>query len=266
MIILITGITSGFGKAMAERLSSEGHTVFGTHRKATDFLPNVNYLKVDVTDSHSVEMAVNEVIDREGRIDVFINNAGMGVGGPLEFTSLEDAQYQMDVNWMGMVRFLHHVVPVMRKQGGGKIICFSSIGGVMGLPYQGVYSASKYAIEGYCEALRLETRRFNISVTVIRPGDFATAFTAQRKVVEAPEAHAVYKSYAKSLASIEHDENSGLKPQFMAKRVSRIVRKRNPRYSYVIASPLQRLSIAAKRILPPKWFALVLSMYYKLGN
>ena len=85
-------------------------------------------------------------MDAEGRIDVFISNAGMGIGGPLEFSSLDDARRQMDVNWMGMVRFLHHILPVMRAQRSGKILCFSSIGGLMGLPFQGLYSASKFAI------------------------------------------------------------------------------------------------------------------------
>ena len=174
----------------------------------------------------------------------------MGIGGPLEFSSLEDAQRQMDVNWMGMVRFLHHVVPVMRRQGSGKIICFSSIGGLMGLPYQGLYSASKFAIEGYCEALRLELRHTGVTVTVIEPGDFSTHFTAQRKSVDNPEANAAYPSYARSLASIEHDEMSGLKPEFLAGKISKIVKMKNPGYSYIIASFLQKLSVFAKVILP----------------
>ena len=264
MIILITGITSGFGKAMAERLSADGHTVYGTHRKATEFIPGVTYIKADACNEEDCRAAVAQVVDAEGRIDVFINNAGMGIGGPLEFSSLEDAQRQMDVNWMGMVRFLHHVVPVMRRQGSGKIICFSSIGGLMGLPYQGLYSASKFAIEGYCEALRLELRHTGVTVTVIEPGDFSTHFTAQRKSVDNPEANAAYPSYARSLASIEHDEMSGLKPEFLAGKISKIVKMNIPVFSYVIASFLQKLSVFAKVILPKRWFAALLAVYYKL--
>ena len=264
MVILITGITSGFGKAMAERLASEGHKVYGTHRKATEFIPGVTYIKAESTVQEDVEAAVRQVVDAEGGIDVFINNAGMGIGGPLEFCPIEDCQRQMDVNFMGMVRYIREVVPVMRKQGHGHIICFSSIGGLVGLPYQGMYSASKFAIEGYCEALRLEIRKFGINVTTIEPGDFATAFTAQRKSVDNPAVHQAYPSYARSLASIEHDENSGLKPEFLAKKISKIIRKKRPGYHYIISTFLQKLSVFARTILPPRWFAWVMSVYYKL--
>ena len=190
MVILITGITSGFGRAMALQLSRDGHKVYGTYRRDSDPIPGVTYLKADVRDEDSLKDAVNRVIEAEGRIDTVISNAGMGIGGPLEFTSIEDAQRQMDVNFMGMVRLLNLVVPVMRSQHHGHIICVSSIGGLMGLPYQGMYSASKFAIEGYCEALRLEVRQFGIHVTVINPGDFSTGFTAQRDKVCNPEAMA----------------------------------------------------------------------------
>lgn len=264
MVILITGITSGFGQAMAERLSQEGHQVYGTHRRAKDFLPGVHYIKADSTVQEEVEAAVKEVLETEGRIDVFINNAGMGISGPLEFCSIEDCQRQMDVNFMGMVRYIREVVPVMRAQGHGHILSISSIGGLMGLPYQGMYSASKFAMEGYCEALRLEVSGFGIKVTTIEPGDFSTAFTARRKSVDRLEVQAVYPGYARSLASIEHDENSGLRPEFLAKKISRIIGKKKPGYHYVIASPLQKLAVLARTLLPPRWFAWIISVYYKV--
>ena len=264
MIILITGITSGFGRAMAERLSADGHKVYGTHRHAEDRIPGVVYIKADSSLEAECAAAVSQVVEAEGRLDVFINNAGMGIGGPLEFNSLEDCSRQMDVNFMGMVRYMHYVLPVMRRQGSGRIICFSSIGGLMGLPFQGMYSASKFAIEGYCEALRLEVRGFGIDVVVIEPGDFHTSFTAQRRKVSDPEALKAYKSYAQSMDSIEKDETGGLKPDYLAAKISRIVGCRRPKYSYVVSNLEQYLSTVLKRILPARWFASILGSYYKV--
>ena len=134
----------------------------------------------------------------------------------------------------------------------------------MGLPFQGFYSASKFAIEGYCEALRLETRSFGVTVTVVRPGDFSTGFTGSRKKTANPEALQVYKTYAESMGKVEHDETGGLKPQVLARKISKIIRKRRPRYGYVVASFEQRLSVLLKRILPARWFARILGNYYKL--
>jgi len=188
----------------------------------------------------------------------------MGIGGPLEYSPVADVQRLMDVNFMGMVRWLSHVVPVMRRQGYGKILCMSSIGGLMGLPYQGAYSASKFAIEGYCEALRLELRGTGVDVVVIEPGDFSTGFTASRKSVCPADAASAYPSYERSLKGIEKDENSGLKPEFLAKKVSSIIAMKHPAHSYVIASFLQRLSVFAKWLLPKRVFAWILSLYYNL--
>ena len=200
----------------------------------------------------------------DGRIDVFINNAGIGIGGPIEFCKIEDVQKQMDVNFMGMVRWLSHVVPAMRKQGFGKILCISSIGGLIGLPYQGAYSASKFAMEGFCDALRLELLKSGVSVSLIEPGDFSTGFTATRKSVNVEMASEAYPSYARSLASIENDENNGLKPDYLASQICRIVEKKKPGYRYVVATFLQRLAVFAKWLLPAPAFAWILSIYYKL--
>lgn len=264
MVILITGITSGFGRAMAGRLNADGHKVYGTYRRDSEQIPGVTYLKADVRDKESLRMAVDTVIEKEGCIDTVISNAGMGIGGPLEFTSIDDAQRQMDVNFMGMVRLLNQVVPVMRRQRHGHIICISSIGGLMGLPYQGMYSASKFAIEGYCEALRLEVRQFNIKVTVINPGDFFTGFTAARSKNLPPETLAAYPGYPASMASIESDERSGLQPDYLARRICRIVSKKRPRNRYIIATLIQKTSVILKALLPSKWYDRILASYYHL--
>ena len=160
MKVLVTGVSSGFGRAIARALAQDGHEVYGTIRKDVEPIAGVTYVRADVTDDDQVKAAFDHVMELTGGVlDVFINNAGMGIGGPLEFCKTEDVRNQMDVNFMGMVRWMGGVICTMRRQGYGKIICISSIGGLMGLPYQGAYSASKFAIEGYCEALRLELRK-----------------------------------------------------------------------------------------------------------
>jgi len=264
MVVLVTGVSSGFGRAMASRLAKEGHKVYGTVRSVVEPLDGVVYLHADVTDDLAVADAFDRLMEAEGRIDVFINNAGMGIGGPLEFCSPSEIAGQMDVNFMGMVRWMSHVVPVMRTQGSGKIICMSSIGGLMGLPYQGAYSASKFAVEGYCEALRLELRGTGVYVTVVEPGDFSTGFTANRRSVCSEDVAQAYPSYKRSLAGIEKDETGGLKPEYLASKISSIIRKKRPAYNYVVASFLQRLSVFAKWLLPKPVFAWILSLYYNL--
>ncbi|MBR3450738.1 MAG: SDR family oxidoreductase [Bacteroidales bacterium] len=262
MIILITGISSGFGLAMARQLNADGYTVYGTVRRDVEQLPGVHYLRADVRDTASVQAAVEAVLAAEGRIDVLINNAGMGIGGPVEFAPETDVQLQMDTNFMGQVRFAQAVLPAMRKQGSGKILCFSSIGGVMGLPFQGFYSASKFAVEGFCEALQIEVRRHGIQVVLIEPGDFSTGFTAARIKQVSDAAVAAYPSLRQSVSSFEKDEQTGLKPEYLARKVAKIVRRRHPKFRYVIATFIQKLSIPLKRILPARTFVRVLSLFY----
>ena len=264
MVILITGISSGFGLAMARQLAADGHKVYGTVRREVEQLPGVHYLRADVRDTASVQAAVAAVLDAEGRIDVLVNNAGMGISGPVEFAPEADVQLQMDTNFMGQVRFTQAVLPAMREQGSGKILCFSSIGGVMGLPFQGFYSASKFAIEGFCEALQIEVRRCGIQVILIEPGDFSTGFTAARIKQVSDEAVAAYPSLRTSVSSFENDERTGLKPEFLARKVSKIVCKRHPKFRYVIATFIQKLSIPLKRILPARTFVRVLALFYKV--
>ena len=264
MVVFITGISSGFGLETARLLSQEGHRVYGTVRHEVEPLPQVHYFNVDVRDKQAVTDAVRQVVEKEGRIDVLVNNAGMGIGGPLELATEEEIRLQMDTNFMGLVHCVDAVLPYMRQQGSGKIIALSSIGGLMGLPFQGFYSASKFAIEGYCEALRLETKSMGIKVVVLRPGDFATGFTGSRKKVADEAALQAYPIYRTAIEKVEHDEKGGLKPIVLAQKISKIITNQYPRNGYIVASLEQRLSVILKRILPAKWFDRILGSYYKL--
>lgn len=263
MVILITGISSGFGLETARLLSSEGHTVYGTVRREVEHLPGVHYLFADVTDNDAVTAAVQQVIDNEGFIDMLVCNAGMGVGGPVEFTPQKSIDLQMNTNFGGVVNFTRAVLPFMRERRRGRIVFISSIGGLMGLPYQGFYSASKFAVEGFAEALRLEVNDFGISVTTVNPGDFSTGFTSRRVKASDPEAEKAYPRYAKALNNIEKDERGGLKPAAVARMILRICKASRPRCRYIVADPVQRLSVSLKHILPDRIFAGILGWYYR---
>ncbi len=262
--ILITGISSGFGKETAILLAKAGHTVYGTVRKKSGTDPLVNELLMDLTDGISIANAVETVTSKEGRIDVLINNAGMHTGGPIETLPFETIQLQMHTNFLGLVQLTQAVLPVMRKQGGGTIVNFGSIGGLMGLPYQGIYSAGKFAIEGFSEALRMEVKEFKINVVVINPGDFCTNNSANRRGFLAPTGEGdPYKTqFTKTLGIIENDESKGWAPQILAKKLVQIVASRNPAQRYIIASLEQKLAVVLKYILPGKLFSKILRDHY----
>lgn len=262
-VILITGASSGFGKATAELLAKRGHTVYGLARRTMEH-PQIHYLTADVRKRDEIDRRVAEIIAKEQRIDVLINNAGMGIGGAIELATSDEIDCQMGTNFMGCVNLCQSVLPHMRRQGGGRIINISSIGGVMGLPYQGFYSASKFAIEGFSEALSAEVKRFGIYVSLVEPGDFATNFTASRNNSEITLNDASYGPVFKhSLQLIEKEENGGLKPEKMAQKVTHIVECRRPRMRYVVANFEQWMSVVIKRIVPGNMFVDILRGYYK---
>jgi NAD(P)-dependent dehydrogenase (short-subunit alcohol dehydrogenase family) len=265
-IILITGISSGFGKQTAELLAAEGHIVYGTVRRDVEINPAVNELKLDLTNSDSLRQAVQTILQKEGKIDVLINNAGMHTGGPIETSPIENIKLQMDTNFIGMVNLTREVLPVMRKQGYGTIINFSSIGGLMGLPFQAFYSAGKFAIEGFSEALRMEVRQFNIKIVLINPGDFHTNNSANRRNFLAPtdSNDPYHEQYLKTMAIIEKDEANGWEPKVLAQKLVKIVETKNPRQRYIIASFEQKLAVALKYVLPGKLFGLILEDHYKI--
>ena len=172
----------------------------------------------------------------------------------------------MDTNFLGMVNLTREVLPIMRKQGGGTIINFSSIGGLMGLPFQAFYSAGKFAIEGFSEALRMEIKQFKIKVILINPGDFHTNNSANRRNFLAPTDinDPYHEQYEKTLKIIEKDEANGWEPVVLAKKIVKIVECKNPRPRYIIASFEQKLAVVLKYVLPGKLFRMILEDHYKI--
>lgn len=266
-VILITGASSGLGKACAEYLLGKGHTIYGTSRKAMQSdIPGLHFLQMDVTDRTSVEAGIQHIIKEQGQIDVVVNNAGIGILGSLELATEQEVRMQMDTNFHGVVNVCSAAIPYLREQRSGKIINISSVGGLMGLPFQGVYSASKFAVEGYSEALALELHRFGIKVTLIEPGDFNTGFTGNRIISKATFEEEAYKESAKTtLAIIEKEETNGCDPCRLAKVIDKIIRRKNPPFRVPVGKFEQILSIYVKRYLPAKWYAAILRSYYKVN-
>ena len=262
-IIIITGASSGFGKATAELLAAQGHTVYGLCRREMQDTA-IKYRQCDVRNRENIRAVVEQIIVEQGRVDVLVNNAGMGIGGALELATEEEIDLQMGTNFMGCVNMCQAVLPYMRKQRSGKIINLSSIGGLMGLPYQGFYSASKFAIEGFTEALAAEVTGFGIRVCMVEPGDFATGFTGSRKnsqlTLDDPDYGPIFKN---SLAIIEKEENGGLQPEVLARRIVKLVEKKNPPLRNVVANLEQWLSTVIKRVLSGNQMVGILRDYYK---
>ncbi len=189
-VAIITGVSSGIGLACASKLAQQGIRIYGLSRRAPEAtISNLTYIRTDVTDDASVASAVRTVLLHESRIDILINNAGFGIAGAIEDTSVEEAKRQLDVNLLGALRLTTAVLPTMRAQQSGYILNISSIGGLIAIPFQGLYSASKFALEGLTESLRLEVRSLGVRVVLIEPGDHRSAFTENRAFTEASSAN-----------------------------------------------------------------------------
>lgn len=257
-VILITGASSGIGKACAEHLASRGYRVFGTCRDTANskrLSGSVEMLSMNVDEDDSVSQAVGILLEKAGRLDGVVNNAGFALMGSVEDTSIEEAKAQMETNFFGVFRVCRAALPIMRKQGSGHIINISSLAGVLGLPFSGLYSASKFALEGMTESLRLELRPFGVRVVLIEPGDFSTQLPARRRVASESEKSDVYqKKFTQFKAAQEKDESKAPSPEPVAYLVERILKTGAPPLRYTAGMFGQRIVVPLKRLLPQRLF------------
>ncbi|MEE9571999.1 MAG: SDR family oxidoreductase [Candidatus Neomarinimicrobiota bacterium] len=265
-VILITGTSSGIGKASAEYLTKQGYTVFGTSRYPGSYAVPENYtmLQMDVTDETTIANAIAKIIDTEGRLDVLINNAGIHVAGSIEETPIEKSKEQVEANFFGIHRMCKAVIPYMREQQNGYIINISSIMGVIALPYQGFYSASKFALEGMAEALRSEVRSFGIKVCLIEPGDVHIEPAHKRWKTPLSDESPYYSPFKRVMNIVERDEDHGISPVKIAHLINNIIKKDNPKLRYTVGAFDQRLAAFLKRILPNRLFDWIIMKYYKI--
>ena len=265
-VVFITGGSSGIGKSIGEYLSDKGYTVYGTSRNPSRILEKLPFtlLQMDVCNLESIEKATSIIIAKEGNIDVLINNAGVGITGPIEETPNSEIAKAFETNYYGPLNVIKAVLPQMRKQGSGKIINISSIAGYMGLPYRGVYCATKAALEITTEAYRMEIKQFGIEMVNVAPGDFATNIAAGRYHAPVLSDSPYQKAYGKTLSVMNAHVAEGENPLQMAKVVLAIIEKSKPRIHYKVGAPLQKFSIVLKRILPDKLYERMLLQHYKL--
>lgn len=261
--ILITGASSGIGKMIAEHLTKKGYHVVGTSRNLDTSSP-FDMIQLDVNDDTSVDNAIKTFITQYGKIDVVINNAGFGICGSIEDTSMDEVRDQFETNFFGVVRMIKAVLPHMREQKEGMIINISSIGGLIGLPFQGFYSSSKFALEGLMEALRLEVKAFNIKAFNINPGDFKTGFTSNRRKTR--KISEVYKkAFETTLTIYEKDEQNAPEPQEIAILIEKLIKKGgNFQVRYLVGQLSQKMGVTIKNLFGSKIFEKIMASTYKI--
>lgn len=264
-VVLITGGSSGIGKSVGEFLQDKGYKVYGTSRNPKNY-PNSKFpiVALDVTKPETISTCITEVLKQENRIDVLINNAGAGITGPIEEIPDAEIKRNFETNFFGPINVIKATLPTMRAQNSGLIINITSIAGYMGLPFRGVYSASKGALEIITEAFRMELKDFNIEMTNVAPGDFATNIAAGRYHAPVLEDSPYKEKYGHSLKTMDEHVDEGGDPKEMAEAIHKVIETKSPKIHYKVGAFMQKFSIVLKRVLPDKVYERVLMKHYKI--
>ena len=259
----VTGASSGLGLHTAMALRDDGWRVIAGARSFEDGeADGVMRLKLDVTDRESVVRFCEKASDI-AMPDALVQCAGMLVLGSCEETSEEEFRRVIDTNYLGMVRMNSAVLPLMRKRGGGKIVLYSSINGLLGIPFQSAYTASKHAIEGYAECLAMEVKPFGIQVMLVEPGDHRSGSDKYRPHAAAMNGGSPYAAaYESGVARIAHDEHNGSDPDMLGRKIARTLDRKRIPFRKRIASADQHLAVYVHRLLPAKLNAAILRSYY----
>ena len=260
-VILLTGASSGIGYQTAESLAKEGHVVYGAARRTEKMETlrkfGVKPMYLDVTDEESIKSAIDTIIENEGHIDVLINNAGYGSYGAIEDVEISEAKMQFEVNLFGLARLVQLVLPHMRKQKAGRIINVSSMGGRMTSYFGGWYHATKYALEAFSDALRMEVADFGIDVSLIEPGLIKTdwGIIAANKLADSSKGGAYEKEALRTSEGMkkQYSGNMGSNPIVITKAISKAVNSRRPKARYLIGFMAKPL-VFLHTVLPARIF------------
>jgi NAD(P)-dependent dehydrogenase (short-subunit alcohol dehydrogenase family) len=260
-IILITGASSGIGLATGKLAASAGHIVYGTSRTEKT-AEGIRMLKMDVCADEEVDAAIRRIIAEQGRLDILIGNAGYGIAGSVEDTGIEEAKHQFETNYFGALRVVRAVLPVMRRQGSGSIITVSSVAGILAIPFQASYSATKFALESTMEALRGEVAPLGIKVSLVEPGDTHTGFTEARVLIAGALANKAYSERLnRSVKRMAHDEQHGATSEKVAGVICKVAFSKNPPVRTAVGFDY-RLILFLKRLVPDRLLSYVLRMMY----
>lgn len=260
-VVIITGGSSGIGLCTAAALRDRGCKVYELSRRDSE-VAGITHIKCDITDEAQIAAAVGQVMAENGRIDILINNAGFGISGAVEFTDTTDVRRLFDVNFFGMVRMNRAVLPLMRQQGGGRIVNLSSVAAPVPIPFQTYYSAGKAAVNSYTMALSNEVKPFGISVCAVMPGDIKTGFTAARQ--KSIVGDDIYGGrITRSVAGMEKDEQTGMDPAKAGAFIAFVALKNSRKPLYTIGFGY-KCAVFLTKILPARWLnALIGQLYAK---
>jgi NAD(P)-dependent dehydrogenase (short-subunit alcohol dehydrogenase family) len=251
-VALVTGASSGFGLLTARLLAENGFTVFGTSRQKMPDVASVAMRQLDVTIPESIDGCVQEILAACGRIDLLVNNAGQTHASPIEETPLADARQVFETNFWGVVRLTNAVLPTMRARRSGRIINVSSLAGLIGAPGQGFYAASKHALEGYTETLRVEVASFNVTVSLVEPGFFRTNLhrTMLQAAADIPDYDHTRVAVQRAISAAI---DSGGEPRRVAELILAIAQARRPRLRYRVGADARWVP-RLRQLLPESWF------------
>lgn len=253
-VALITGASAGIGRSCADRLAAAGWIVAGASRRGTGG-SQWGGLVMDVDDEAAVQAGVSGIIGQHGRLDAVVAAAGWGIAGAAEYTTIAEAKAQFETNFWGCVRVVQAVLPQMRAQRTGRIVLLSSLGGVIGIPFQAYYSASKFALEGFAEAVAYEVAPFGVHITLVQPGNIVTDFTASRRLAVGAEGDSAYAAaMTKAVQAMERDEANGAPPSQVAAAVQRVLEAGRPPRRVSVGKAGERVGLVAKRVLPFRLF------------